>query len=459
MKKGLLIGLVLGLAVAIASPVWAIDWSATGFIRVGTFWYKNIRQMQGPPTPAQDDWNDENSYVNMRGRLKLTARASKDLYGVFYFEWDANQWGAGAGRNWIGAWGADQVATEVKNLFIDFRVPPELPIWIRAGVQPCAIRPLVFMYRDGAGITARVKIDPIKMMIRPMWFKRWEGNTWLADDTDVYAVDMSLPVGPVKVGGFFFWEEERESPTVADDGHLWWLGANSDGKIGPVKYSFDFVYSGGEWEYGAATDVDYKGWMIRAVASYTWNKFTFGLGGWYSSGDDVTSNDEYEGYALPEGFSEAPGINGDLVVLMGGWNGTGTLPTYSAFVYPVGAYGYLSQTGSQFGGFWYLRGFANFQVTDWLKLLFQVAYIGDTTEDGDTFGSSVDAAGNPEDNDDIGWEFDLGASIKIYKNLTYNIAFGYLIAGDALDQWTGVRTINDEPDDPWALVTVLAYTF
>ncbi|MBW2039186.1 MAG: hypothetical protein JRI46_06260 [Deltaproteobacteria bacterium] len=459
MKKCLVIGLVLGLAVALASPVWAIDWSATGFIRVGTFLYRNITQMgpTGPPTPAADQWDDTNSYVNMRARLKLKAAASKDLYGVFHFEWDASQWGSGAGANWIGAWGADQVGTEVKNLYIDFKVP-QAPVWLRAGVQACAIRPLVFMFREGPGITARVKIDPIKMMIRPMWFKRWEGTTWRADDTDIYAVDMSLPVGPVKVGGFFLYENAREFPLTADDGRLWWLGANSDGKIGPVKYNFDFVYSGGEWEYGAAPDVDYKGWMIRAVASYTWNKFNFGIGGWYSRGDDRTSND-YEGYALPEGFSETPAINSDILILTGGWNGTGNLPTYSAFVYPVGAYGYLSQTACQFGGFWYLRGFANFQVTDWLKLLFQVAYIGDTTEDGDTFGRSVDAAGNPEDNDDIGFEFDVGASIKIYKNLTYNIAFGYLVAGDALDQYTGVGTINDDPKDPWALVTVLAYTF
>ena len=42
-------------------------------------------------------------------------------------------------------------------------------------------------------------------------------------------------------------------------------------------------------------------------------------------------------------------------------------------------------------------------------------------------------------------------------------AFGYLFAGDALDQWNppGPRGagINEEPSDPWAWHTTLVYTF
>jgi hypothetical protein len=462
-KKGLFLVMIIGLTLALGAPAMAIDWSATGFIRMGTAYYKNIRHEWGVPLPVWDDWNDENAWVQTRARLQLTARASEDLYGVFFFEMDSRQWGeAGAGGNSIGAWGTDQVAVEVKHVYIDFRVPPKLPVWLRVGIQRITLRDKVFMARDGAGVTARIKIDPIGLSINPMWFKTFEGNVWRADDRDIYAVDANLPVGPVKLGTYFLWQENREWPTIADDGHLWWIGAYSDGKIGPVNYNFDFVYNDGTINFAAAPDVDFGGWLMRVVASYTWNNLNVGAGGWYSSGDDVSSTD-YEGFALPLGRSETPASNDDILILMGDWFGTGGMTTGPSFVGSTGQYGGLSAplTGAQFGGFWYVRAFANYQLFKWLKIGAQIAYIGDTTEDGDTFGTARVApfgATNLEDNDEIGWEFDIGASIKIYKNLTYNLAFGYLIAGNALDQWDGVLS-NTSPTDPWAFITRLEYKF
>ena len=160
---------------------------------------------------------------------------------------------------------------------------------------------------------------------------------------------------------------------------------------------------------------------------------------------------------------DSGGCNDDILILMGDWFGTGGMTTGPSFVGSTGQYGGLSAplTGAQFGGFWYVRAFANYQLFKWLKIGAQIAYIGDTTEDGDTFGTARVApfgATNLEDNDEIGWEFDIGASIKIYKNLTYNLAFGYLIAGNALDQWDGVLS-NTSPTDPWAFITRLEYKF
>ena len=469
MKKGLLVLMIVGLAITLVAPAMAVDWSAGGYMRIGTAYYKNINHEDGIPLPTNAAWNEENAWVQMRTRVKITARASEDLYGVLYFEMDSSRWGEAGiiARNSIGTYGADQVAVEVKNVYIDFRVPPKLPIWIRAGIQNIKIRPHVFFERDAAGITARIKIDPIKLTITPMYLKRFEGlDHTEADDRDIYAVDLNLPIGPVQVGGYFLWDAVRQWPTTEDDGQLWWLGAYSDGKIGPVQYNFDFSYSGGGFDYAAAPDVDIEGWLIRVAASYVWNKLTVGAGGWYSSGDDYDSND-FEGYALPEGGSGAPGgCNDDILILLGDWFGTGGMNTTGpSFVGTNGRYGWPgspSPTGSQFGGFWYIRGFANYHVFSWLKIGGQIAYIGDTSDNGDTFGSSREApfgATDLDDNDSIGWEFDIGASIKIYKNLTYNLAFGYLIAGSALDHWdTGAGT-NASGQDPWAFITRLEYKF
>lgn len=467
MKKGLLVLMIAGLAVAVAAPAMAIDWSASGYIRIGSAYYKNIDEEDGMPLPTSAAYDEENAWVQTRARVKLTVRANEDLYGVVYFEIDSARWGdAGTGSGNAGKWGTDQVAVEVKNVYIDFRVPPKLPIWIRAGMQGLKIRPEVFMERDGAGITARIVINPIKLAINPMYFKRLEGVDHTdADDINIYAVDVNVPIGPMKVGSYFLWDEAHHYPTAEDDGHFWWIGAYSDGKIGPVKYNLDFSYSGGTQEYAATPDIDIEGWLIRVAAEYAWSKLTVGAGGWYSSGDDYDSAD-FEGYALPEGRSGAPSSNDDTLILIGGWYGTGGMNSSGpSFVGSYGRYGWPtspSPTGGQFGGFWYLRAFADYQVFDWLKVGGQIAYIGDTSDDGDTFGDSRKTpytAADRDDNSEIGWEFDVGASIKIYKNLTYNLAFGYLIAGDALDHWDTATSSNASGQDPWALITRLEYKF
>ena len=468
MGKILLGGMGIGLTLALATSAMAVDWSTTGYIYVGSAYYKNITNAKGVPSPTDAGWNQDNFWLQMRLRAMLTARASEDLYGVFYIETDSTRWGEAEQvanpSGTAGKWNADAVAVEVKNLYIDFRVPPKLPVWIRAGIQGIKIRDNVFLSDDGAGITARIKIDPIKLSINPMYLKRWEGQDYTeADDRDIYAVDVNLPAGPVKFGAYFLWDEARHWPTSADDGHLWWSGAYSDGKIGPVQYNFDFAYSGGRIDYAAAPDVQFKGWLIRAVATYTQNRLTVGAGGWYGSGNDVSTND-FEGFALIEGRSEAPSVNDDTLILMGDWFGTGGMTTAPSFVGTYGNYGGASAptTGSQFGGFWYVRGFTSYQLFSWLKLGFQIAYIGDTTKHGDTFGTARKAPFGATDLDDksgIGWEFDIGANITVYKNLTYNLAFGYLVAGGALDQWNASSGRNSSPHDPWAFITRLAYTF
>jgi hypothetical protein len=111
------------------------------------------------------------------------------------------------------------------------------------------------------------------------------------------------------------------------------------------------------------------------------------------------------------------------------------------------------------GGLWTIKGYASFKPLDWLKVTGYAMYIGDTTSDGDTVGTAINAAGQPEDEDYIGIEVGAIADIKIYKELTFNMGLGYLFAGDAMDSWTGVGTVNDSPDDPWAILTQLIYKF
>ena len=487
MKKVWLGALVFALGVALAAPAMAIDWSATGWIGTIGVVHKNV-------TPAIWSWglteangfNDTGSYLRMRSRLKLTARASENLYGVMYFEMNALRYGStgAAAPNSTGAFWGPQTSgrtrpddVEVKELYLDFRVPAiTVPIWLRIGRQAFAIRPNVFLLQEGAGISGRMKIDPVTVYVG--WGKIYQGNDYLADDWDIWMWDISAALKPAKVGIFGAYQDFRQTAPVtptnpygvwassegspgADMGdlHLWWIGGYVDGKIGPIKGSLDFVYNGGEfdWDSPGATDWDYGGWLVRLVGSYVWNNWTFGLGFKYASGEDINDflrDGDVKGYVGP--YSEMEDVpRSDLLVMEGAWN------QFMKVGQSVGMTGFTS------GGYWFVRPFVDWQALDWLKLRFQFAYIGDTVDDGDLLTCQLDpTTGNVKDNDDIGWEIDLGAVINVYKNLRLNLGFGYLIAGDALDEtWqftdSSGRAVNDNEsvDDPWMTFAEIVYTF
>jgi len=83
-------------------------------------------------------------------------------------------------------------------------------------------------------------------------------------------------------------------------------------------------------------------------------------------------------------------------------------------------------------------------------------YLGDTVKNGDNpfFGQTLYSQMDADDDSGIGWEMDFGVNLQIYKNLSFNGAFGYLFAQKALSMAGGVA-----PADPWAFAGTLFYTF
>ena len=137
-----------------------------------------------------------------------------NLSGTIMFEIDSAQWGSGpngpgspAGgvsqQNGVGYWCTDRTAVEVKNVYIDFGLPYlgiPVPITVRVGAQPIAIRPHILVYTDGMGVTAAAKIDPVQVSF--IYAKAVEGLTWASDDSDVYALQANVKLGTVTVGGY-----------------------------------------------------------------------------------------------------------------------------------------------------------------------------------------------------------------------------------------------------------------
>jgi len=514
MKKALLIALALGLICAWAAPAMAIDWSAIGGFTIKNMYYKNVDfrnptfiggvpgsnrfigatafsgpafGLAGSNDPA---WNDDSWWMQMRGNIYIIAKASADLQGVFGIEVNSTRFGEAdptpvlpaVGAGIAGRWNADAIAIAVKSMYIDFKIPA-VPVRVKAGIQPYQLRNPVFLYADAAGISASVQLDldPVLLKINPFWAVINHGVATLggvvvptdwttSDDGNLLGVDINAAIGLIKPGVFFVMQRQGQLYNVgANEGNrnLWWLGAYTDATFGPVGINFDFIYNGGYdvWESGTINVFDvmdpapfalsvprpysvrHEGYIVRGVASYTVNKIKFGFGMLYGSGDDLATPDKYEGFKVPH-RSEATKFNDDFVVLTGDFGLRQPFGTNNV----GGLYKAWSSPGQ---GVWYVRGFADFAVTDWLKLKTNFGYIGDTCR-GTAGGMGGDEFGTDADNDSsVGWELDAGVQVNIYKNLYLDTAFGYLIAGKALaGQYGGYRA-----QDPWVWATTLTYQF
>jgi hypothetical protein len=489
MKKMLMIALALGLAVALAAPATATDWSARGFIFVGGAVHKTVPPA-GPPqfgyippitiTPIGDGWGDTFAWVRMGANLTITARQSEDLYGELSFNMNSDRWGemsAVGDVNNLGSWyRAGQfdngtLSVLVNTAYIDFRVPPKLPIWMRIGVQPFVIRPWMVVNTTGPGLTARTMIDPIKLSIRAGWAKKWEGADWECDDIDAFFGDFALPIGPVRVGTYIWYENFGEFPLFGfgfpsgarDEAQIYWLGVYADGKIGPVGLQFDWVYNGGSIDYDASgwggfppRDQDIEAWAIRGVVDISpIPRLTVGVGALYATGEDASTNDleQFRSVNGWEGMGRQQGLPAlqDFLLLTDGV--MGIVPFRGPGVGWVGGPNYL-------GGLWYVRGFAQYMATDWLRLVANFGWIGDTNDDSNRIGTARRPDGiTLRDDDDIGFEMDFGFNIALYKNLQWGVGFGYLFPGDAMDYWDAANGVNDDPADPWALTSAILYTF
>jgi hypothetical protein len=496
-----------------------LEFKASGFIDAQSFWFKNATQgfngggmyqanaygaaasgggfIGGQATQALD--SSSVAYLESRCRLKFDAVYGKDLSGTIYFEFDSSPWGnarggrnsnASAGsivseRNTFGFWSTDRAALEVKNIYFDFGVPViPIPITVRIGAQPFGLRTNLFQYTDGMGITATAKVDPVQVSFQ--FAKPWEGMVWAADDTDMYGVHANVKVSTFTIGGYAqFWDMgtlpiDRDQTSVnqaaqfvfpsGNYGEMWWFGGYADGKIGPVTLNFDFIYDHGFVSSRAdglkPPSVQYDGWVLYGKGDYAIEKANIGLVGYYATGADAaqsgttglpaygattrgTPSRRVGSYVVPPG-SEAGPIFGESVVFYSSWINRGD----SGIANTVN---YSQMCRGPVGGTWMAKLYTSYKIFPELKMTGQVMYIGDTTKNGDTFGSALGANGTLKDYSYIGTEADLIGELQIYKNLKFSAGYGYMWAGSALKLWSGVR--NHMIQNPYQLTTNITYTF
>ena len=76
------------------------------------------------------------------------------------------------------------------------------------------------------------------------------------DDSDMYGLNVNAKIGTLTVGGFGLYYNFNSYPlsfnsatgafTGTQRANFWYLGAYTDGKVGPVNINFDFAYEKGK---------------------------------------------------------------------------------------------------------------------------------------------------------------------------------------------------------------------
>jgi len=512
-----------------------LDFRASGFIDAQTHYATNVPPINvgfipiynsfapayrsfnaaGQPINALDK---KTGYWSSRMHLAFDAVMGKEITGRVQFELDAGKFGSPpltgpppfgppgaqfreAGVN--GYWSADRTGVKIKYTYIDFALPYfgiPVPMTMRAGIQPLAIRPFFFVGTDGTGVTGGINLDPL--MLSPLYFKPLEGFDWVADDCDVYGLHASLKLGEFKLGGYglFYnlnsyplWVATSQGFTIPSSLYAYlngtqtanfaWLGFYADGKAGPININFDVAYDWGRAKSHltpttVAPNVKYSGWAARARIDYPWEKWNFGVTGMYASGSDTekTSSSGLPGTTVQSGASPA---STTVSTKVNGWmvpvgSEMGAVNNESAVFYGMEAgatpqgiainHNYDQVNKGGFGGTWFAKLYTSYKVAPFYKLTLQGLYIGDTTKHGNTFGNALYRDGTLRDNKDIGWEFDWINEFQLYKNLVFKLWGGYMWAGDAMDFWTGTRNAAGQPinfsmKNPWAIRSRLLYTF
>jgi len=198
----------------------------------------------------------------------------------------------------------------------------------------------------------------------------------------------------------------------------WAVPVYMRGTFGPVYVEGEFIYLGGKArEYVnptvATPDVDAQGYGAYVKARMNFGPAYAGLQASYSSGDD--GSDVSKSKTGPT----SPDLNFGLILgrdeLQTWENSNGSATGLGANGNGQSAFGDGAKSNMLIGSL-----FAGMNPTPKTNVEFMIikAKVNEVS------------VKTPTIDKDLGWEFDLTASYKIYDNLTYMVGAGYLLSGD-----------------------------
>lgn len=197
MKKVFVLMLAAALAFAAVTDAGALEFKTKGQW-IMNFDYGNYGKLSESPRATGTTPNPKAYYgynggatntadqfgTNQRVRLQLNAIASESLSGTVWFEIGDQQWGnamdrPGGNKYYGGSLGADGLAVEVKNAYIDWTVPNTV-LKLRMGIQEINLPNFVakasnIFQDDVAGIVGSYRFNDT-VSLTGMWFRYYNDN-------------------------------------------------------------------------------------------------------------------------------------------------------------------------------------------------------------------------------------------------------------------------------------------
>ena len=427
MKKVILIGVALCMALVIAAPAMALDTKFSGYFFVKGYHNSNY---------GLNDNDASDSYMTMKLRVRTDFMVSDNLSLTTRFDaLDNKRWGdddLNTGRD------ADNIDWD--RAFMTIKTDYGVFSAGRMSAQSWGTS-----FNDTNTEKDRLKWvgsfgDLTTIVIYQKSAEGDEGRDVSDQDADVYYFAPYYKMDNMTFGILWGYVINK---TVADRDDKFLVSVPYfTGQFGPVGLQGELRHHGfGERDYDDPNikDQDYKALAWNLEGSYSMDMFKFELG-WVHVDGQGTDKDLV-------GYGGAIGDDWEKIWILTGSTDDNTAAS-------LGGVGNLSDTGSAAGGplaqhgcdLYY--GGVTVMPMEGLDVGLLVAY-GQADEEKDQFGNKLD--------DEYGWEYDLRLNYKIFDNLNYSFIAAYLDAGDFWKDKGGIDKKDFE--DNFHLYHALTLTF
>ncbi len=463
-----LVALVAVIAVAmVAAPAMA-DMKASGFYR-SKAWLSNFDGRSG--VPSVDEADKTAAFVEQRFRVKFDF-GNENVKAVWYTETDgiwgdtagSSLPGGGATRNAGAALGGDKNNMETKNIYVWFKIP-DTSVDMKWGLQAQKdAYQGVFYNADLAGIFMNGKYEPIGYTLG--FGKLYEQANDVWDDATLYQAEVGWAMSKeTKLGfNFYFLQDSTGKtgtgridtlgspyPTADYDLKLYMPGIDGSMKLGPVTLGGFFFYQTGTFERtDGSPDQDVSAYAVDLRGDMALGGGKFFIEGIYLSGSDGSgTNPDYEApitfgdfqgpNTSPGGFSSYSRTR--MQILLSSWD------TINVSQCLIGCSGGVAgdSMGNGGRGLWHIAAGYSQKFGDRLSGEVNIGYmaaVDNLTTDDPNMGT------------DMGTEINAGVGYNVMKGLDVGVYGAWVFLGDFFKTSSGVT-----PEDPYAAYARINYSF
>jgi len=460
--KRLKLALVVLLVLGLAAPVLCAEVALHGDFNNRFMVYTDQAGLFAGPgdqtTAANRQIADDgvsDSWGEIKYRLWVDAATNDDkVKAVYGIELGALHFGDSNDSS--GDFSGDGVNIETRMAYTDFQLPwVENKARLKIGLQPMDVS--YYLWKETAmGVNFESERDSFDYQLA--WLRGYEhqrDNADGGDDVDAFLGRLNLkPAEGFKVGVFGLYTTSNapgsspetpgqitaESYQIKRFAHLvdldlWNFGIdgsyNAPMRDGKFFINWDLIYQTGDIDNvsflgsdGIPTDnasVDVSAYFAHVDVGFGAGDWKFTYTFWYASGDDNSGDADFEGFVSYDVDS---------------FDGVVLFEALTDDNYFTERHYLLDK------GFIMNKIALDYQATPKLKVGAAALYMM-TAEDIEYTA----AQGQQVAEDEVGIEIDVFSSYKLFDNMTFNVAAGYLFAGDAMDYWEADDIQNGSSDE------------